>query len=495
VTQRPVKDPRRPVIVGAGQTMQRPDNPSDAVEALELMVESVKVAAADAGTTKLLADIDFVAVVSGAWGYSDPGRLIAQAIGAHSAGTGLSTVGGNSPQGYLSALAARIAEGQLDRAVLVGAETIWSRRRVRRANLRWTSTKQTGVEPSERFGQDVAMADPFAQSRGISAPVHYYPMFESAIRGSRGRTFEEHRHQLGQLWAGFNQVAVNNEHAWNRTAMSAEEIITPTAANRMVGFPYTKAMNSNWDLDQGAAVIITSYEAAVAAGISADKMVFPWVGTEATDRAEVASRRDLHSSPAIEAAGSTAFKLTGLGPDDIDHLDIYSCFPSAVQIAVAELGFGTDRQLTQTGGLTFAGGPLNNYVTHSISAMVDTLRHDPGSLGMVTANGGFLTKHALGIYSTTPPAEGFLTANAQDEADQAPTTIVDKSHHGPVAVEAYTVMHDREGATEALCALQTPTGGRTWGRVNDPTAAAEMTEVDAIGQSGSLDPEGSLTLD
>src|SRR5690606_29330895 len=131
-------------------------------------------------------------------------------------------------------------------------------------------------------------------------------------------------------------------------------------------------------------------------------------------------RADLGRSPAIAVGGARCLELGGVGVDDVAHLDLYSCFPSAVQIAAEELGIGLDRPLTVTGGLTFAGGPWNDYVTHSIATMVGVLREDPGAIGFVTANGGLISKHAFGLYSTTPPAGGFHHDAPQAAVDAVP---------------------------------------------------------------------------
>src|SRR5439155_27112090 len=172
----------------------------------------------------------------------------------------------------------------------------------------------------------------------------------------------------------FNKVAVANPYAWFRTPMTAAEIREATPDNRMVGFPYTKAMNSNWDLDQAAALVICSAGAAEACGVPRDRTVFLHAGTDAHDTPLVSNRDNLWSSPAIAAAGRKLFELAGAGVDDLAHADLYSCFPSAVQISANALGLSQGRPLTVTGGLTFAGGPLNNYVTHSIATMTGLLR-------------------------------------------------------------------------------------------------------------------------
>ena len=325
-------------------------------------------------------------------------------------------------------------------------------------------------------------------------PIQFYPLFESAIRHSRGETIEAHRDRIAALWETFNRQAVANEFAWFRTPMTAAEIRESSPSNRMVGFPYTKAMNSNWDLDQAAAVLLCSVETAEAAGVPRDRWVFPWAGTDAHDTYAVSERRDLHSSPAITAAAKKLFSLAGVGPDDVAHVDLYSCFPSAVQVGAESIGLGQDRLLTQTGGLTFAGGPLNNYVTHSIATMINVLRGDAGAVGLVSANGGFLTKHAIGLYSTEPAPRGFAAADVQAEVDAVPSTPVAEGHSGPATIEAYTVMHGADGPEVGLCTLRTAAGARTWGRVTDIVAAEAMTHEEVIGRAANLDAEGVLSI-
>lgn len=486
-------DPRTPVIVGVAQRTQKPDDLSEALEPVALMEATVVDAGNDAGAPSLLNNLDAIGVVAGAWRYSNPARIIADNIGSPGATTLLSATGGNTPQSFVNEMCARIARGDLERAVVVGAETIWSRRRLKRAGLESVVTKQNDDEPSERFQDDVQMSTEFETERGFVAPINLYPIFESAIRAQNGESHADHRARLGTLWAGFNDVAAANPYAWTRTPMTDTEIITNSAANRMVGYPYTKAMNSNWDLDQGAAILICSAASAEAAGVPRDRWIFPHAGTDAHDTYAVTERRDLHSSPAIAAAAKRLFEMTSKSPDDVDHIDLYSCFPSAVQISAAAIGLGLDRQLTQTGGLTFAGGPLNNYVSHSIAAMVGTLRNDPGTLGLVTANGGFVTKHALGLYSTEPADHPYLSEDVQDSVDDSGRTAADAGHVGAVTIEGYTVMHDKTGPEKLMAAVRTP-NGRSWATSNDAALMAEGMERELIGEAAEIDAEGLLSV-
>lgn len=482
-------DPRTPVLVGAGQFKQRPENPVEALEPVAMMGEALAAAVDDAGSPGLAARATHTWVIRGAWPYTDPAALLNARFGA-SAKTGLSTDGGNTPQSLVNEACKRITAGQADVVLIAGAEGIWSRRRARRRNERIPYTEQPDATPDEVLGVDVVMNNKVELERGLSMPINLYPVFESAFRASRGETMDAHRDRLAAMWEKFNQAAVANPYAWVRTPMTAEEIRDPSPANRLVGFPYTKAMNSNWDLDLAAALILCSAEAATAAGVPRDRWVFPHAGTDGRDTDYVSNRGDLHSSPAVRVAGRRAMELAGVGTDDIDYVDLYSCFPSAVQIAATELGLGLDRELTLTGGLTFAGGPLNNYVTHSIAAMAGKLRENPGTVGLCSANGGYLTKHAFGVYSTEPSEGGFRHQNCQDEIDRFPAVELDADYTGDATIEAYTVMHGRTPSGEfgpevALAAVRTP-NGRQWARCADPAIMDEMTQTEFIGTDVSV---------
>ncbi len=472
-------DPRTPVLVGAGQFLQRPSCTADALEPLAMMGEALQAALNDSGAPALAARATHTWVVKGAWPYTDPGALLNARFGA-TAKTGLSTDGGNTPQSMVNEACKRIAAGTADIVLIVGAEGIWSRRRARRRDERIPYTDQRDATPDEILGADVVMNSPVELERGLSMPINLYPIFESAFRAWRGESMDEHRERLGRLWEKFNQAAVANPYAWVRTPMTAEEIRTPGPDNRLVGFPYTKAMNSNWDLDLAAALVLCSATAASAAGVSVDRWVFPHSGTDGRDTDYVSNRGDLHSSPAIRVAGNRALEMAGLGTDDVHFVDLYSCFPSAVQISATELGLGLERDLTVSGGLTFAGGPLNNYVTHSIATMVGKLRESSGSVGLCSANGGYLTKHAFGIYSTTPPKAGFRYQNCQAEIDRFPSVNLNADYTGDATIEAYTVMHGHQTPEVALAAVRTPEG-RQWARSSDPSLMDEMTQVEFVG--------------
>ncbi|MEO6988360.1 MAG: acetyl-CoA acetyltransferase, partial [Aquihabitans sp.] len=392
-------DPRTPVIVAVGQLEQRVDDPATAAEPTTLMAEAARLAAVDSGSDRLLDAIDTVAVVRiFSNRYSDPGALVAADLGITTRRTIETDEGGNYPQSLANRAAGEILAGQSDVWLIGGAEA-WRSRTGAKAAGHW-STQDPDLQPTERVTNHEKLIHPNELSRRVFMPIEFYPLFENALRAAEGWTIDEHRDRLGQLWAGFSEVAAANPHAWIRRAYSPAQVREATPDNRMVGFPYTKVMNANNAVEQAAAFVMCSVDKARSLGISSDRWVFPWSGAEAHEHWFVSNRWDLAEAPAIRLAGGTALELAGVDVDDLAHIDVYSCFPSAVQIAAKELGLGSDRQLTVTGGLSFAGGPWNNYVSHSIATMADVLRADEGSVGLVTGNGGYLSKHAFGVFST-----------------------------------------------------------------------------------------------
>jgi acetyl-CoA C-acetyltransferase len=496
----PPVDPRTPVIVGAGQCVRRPGDPAPPIEPVDLMSEALRAAGADAGPTgsRLLAAADSVRVprlIS--WRYRDPGRLAAQRAGADPAESWVTPISGNSVQTLVSRSGLDILAGRNDVVLITGAEAWRTRSAARRAglDLGWTALSDQHTEATP-FGEDVPLSSGAEVAAGLAEPLVFYPMVETALRAGAGRTVEEHQLHLGRFWSRFSEIAATNPNAWTRRAFTPAEVTEPSPDNRMVGFPYPKRMTSNMFVDMGAAVIVCSFERARALGIPADRWVFVHAGADAHDHWFASHRADLRSSPAIRLAGTAALDLAGAAAADVAHVDLYSCFPSAVQVAASELGLGLGRDLTVTGGMNFAGGPFNSYPMHSVATMVDRLRSDPGTLGLVTGNGGYLTKHAIGIYGSDPPAAGrFRHRDVQAEVDALPATAFDEKPEGPATIEAYTVVHGRDGEPErAVLALTMPDGRRAWGANTEPATLRDLCRHEGVGRAAHVTPGGDTSV-
>jgi len=487
--------PRTPVIVGVGQISQRADDPADALEPIDLLAEAARRADDDCGAPGLVERADVVAIVDMvSWKYPDAGALLARRLGAESGPrTMTTTVGGNSPQLLVNELAPAIAAGDVDVALIGGAECVYTRWRARREPKTWLDWTTADDPPCrDVIGDDRPGTSDYENAHHASAPTQIYPLLETAVRAAAIRGVDDHQRAVSDLWATFAAVAAKNPHAWTQQAYTPEEIRTPGSDNRLVAFPYTKRMCANIDVDQAAALILCSYDAARAAGVPDDKLVFPLAGADAHDRFFFSERWSLAESPAIAAAGRGALEGAGVGIDDIARFDLYSCFPSAVQIALSALGLrgpagGDERPLTVTGGLAFAGGPANDYPTHAIAAMVEACRHEPGSVGMVTALGWYVTKHSVGLYSTTPPASGFRRADrtaTQVEVDRRSGREPAGSYDGHAIVEATSVLVERDGTPSlAIVSLLTPDDGRALANTRDADALTSMIKQAWEGRS------------
>jgi acetyl-CoA C-acetyltransferase len=480
------------VLVGVGQVTERPVTGADyssRKQPLDLMVEALEHAAKDSGAATMLENIDeIVAVSSFTWHTPDPALLVAERLGLDFT-TRLLSVGGNTPQKFVHDAAKRILAGELRCVAVVGAEAMYARLLARREgrDLDWVLQGDDVASPIVATN-DAAPLTAAEYAQGLNLPTNVYPLFENARRARLGWTVAQHRERLGQLWSNFARVASTNPYAWIRDAASSETITTPSADNRMVAFPYTKLLMANMPVDMAACYIMTNLEHATSLGVARDRMVFPDCGADANDHWLISDRPQFDDSPAMRElwAALNNFGVTG---DDIGHVDLYSCFPTVVQTACDVLGFDafdTQRVPTITGGLTFGGGPGNNYVTHSIASMVDVLRADPDSHGLITALGWFCTKHSWGAYRASPPRDGFRWTNAQATVDAQPR-CANEQREGTASVESYTVTHGSNGGPERLIiAARTPDGMRTWCHSTDESLMNEAESVELIGRTGEI---------
>jgi len=486
-------DPRTPVIIGTGQILQRSDSPADAMDPVAMMVEAIRAASSDAGLSSVPSPDSIRVVGLLAWNYGNPAHFIAQDLGLSPRELGLSGMGGNTPQTLVNKASVEISEGKADIVFLTGGETTRTRAKAKKANieLNW---RKTDIAPT-MVSEEMDMVHPIEFERKIYMPIQVYPMFETALRAHANRSISDHQVHISELWARFSEVAARNPYAWSRQVRTAEEIRTVSPNNRMVGFPYLKLMNSNNDVDMSAAIIICSVEKAQALGVPRDRWVFPHSGTDTHEHNFVSNRHHFYKTPAIEIGGARALQLAGVSMSDISIVDLYSCFPSAVQLGAQSLGLDITSQLTRTGGLPFAGGPWNNYVMHAIATVVNDLREKPSEKAFVWANGGYTTKHAFGVYATEPPKNGFKFAYPQDEVDALPRRDVASASDaaGSATVEAYSVMHHRDGHPEiAHVSCLLADGRRAWGETTDATVMTSMCEKEWVGTPVTLDAQGVL---
>ncbi|MHB1762485.1 MAG: acetyl-CoA acetyltransferase [Acidimicrobiales bacterium] len=505
---------RLPVIVATGHAIER----DEVVSALDLALRAAEVAFEHAPA--LRARIDTVSVVN-ILSRSGPeaARQMAGRLGLPRARTQYTTIGGNSPQWLVNRAASAISKGEMDATLIVGAEAQRSSR-IRRKLAQAEQTPQAGSAPAaagsaatspsapccETMPPFTTIGDPRAGAgqaelaAGLVAPVHIYPLFESAIAHRLGHSFAEQRRILGELMSGFTNVAAKHPFAWFPEAMQPSDLSGVTPSNRLIAEPYPKRMCAFLNVDQGAALVLTSLGVARASGL-ADEAVFCWSGADATDVWYPSERPDPGRSPGIAAAASAALDASRTGVDDLSAFDLYSCFPCAVEMAAEAISLSLDdhRGLTVTGGLPYFGGPGNNYTTHAIATMVDRLR-DQGGSGLVTGLGWYATKHSVGIYGATPPEAGWhygdtardqaaIDASAVEcltELDAATTASASTARIRATAI-ASTVMYGPEGHVTGAPVIARLDDGRHVAAAADPDELAHLAGYSLVGESVDLE--------
>lgn len=493
-------DPRTPVVVGVGQVVQRQTDLDDPRDPVALAVAALREAAQDSGAgASVLEAADAIHVVASAsWTYRDAGALVAEAVGATPRETVMSApYGGDAGQVLVNEAGESVAEGRAEVVLVCGAEAGNTLAAARKAgcDLDWP-TQGADVAPSRVVGSDREATNGPEAAAGLSVPVYTYALMDSALRARHGRTPDEQRALVTRLWSRLSEVAAQNPYAWQPEARTPEQLATVDADNRMISTPYPKLLCANLQVDLSAGLVVTSVAAATALGIAQDRWVFLHAGAAAYDEWFVSERADLASSPAIRTIGRAAFEHAGIGPDDLGHVDLYSCFPAAVQIGAAELGLpleDPDRPLSVTGGLTFAGGPGNNYGTHAVATLVQRLRRDPEAYGLSTSLGWFVTKHALGIYSARPPQQPYRAL--RPVMLPGPTRPSLPTYAGPAVVEAATAVYDRSGRPEAaIVSVLTPEGARVLVRTSEEDVVAAVVDGDPLGAEAEVAGPTSLRL-
>lgn len=481
-----------PVIIGIGFCQEKQEDPQASHEAASLMVKAVEDATRDTGSPALAKAIESITVLKGMWEYKNPGKLIADKLGCPKAKSILADVG-NLQLSALFDLCNAIAAGQQEIGVVVGGEAKYR-------ELRASITGQTVVNTVQ--GDDtpapdvyVGIPDPFATeaeaSAGIFMPVELFSIIESAIRASQGLSLGAHRDHIAKLYSEFSEIAAANPRAWSREVVSANEIRNNEGKNAMLAFPYTKKFNSQWNVNQAAAVIVCSFGKARALGLDSSRWVYPLAGVQNRHVTCLAEKKHLHTMPGVVKAGERAYALAGITPKDVTAADMYSCFPSAVQI------FGRDLKLDHipwsvSGSMAFAGGPYNHSSLDSVVRMVDVLRGGKAGsrqIGVVSNLSGIFGKQGVGIFSNQPlfiegKAKGFGFEDVTEQVaviDQPMT--VNAGYSGPARIVGYTVVHVKNAPSHAFVYCESSKGDRTVAKSTDQALLTRMLTEEFVGKT------------
>ncbi len=493
--------PLNPVIVGVGQCTWRDADPTRTP--IDGMAESARAALQSAGMENAVAAIDCVVGIPSLArqvpelaGMFTPNTAsgLAEALGMDPAVLLTSDFGGNLPQWFVNRCADDLVRGEYRAALISGCELMASLFAALRNGADVSAWQQGGRREATDLGLGKDPCLPSERAHGLFEPINAYPLFQSALRHARGWSAREQGQRLSEMVSQMSQVAAANPHAWKRDVLTPAQVLSTDAGNRMITHPYTKAMNAILAVDMAASVILTTDAHAESLGVPRENMLFLQAGAEADDVWHTAERVDFFSSPAMAECMSTALDMAGITTDSIGHFDLYSCFPSAVEVACDALGIAIDdpRGLTVTGGLMRFGGPGNNYSLHAVARMYEILTRERAGLGLVSANGGYLTKHAVGIYGhEAPPVPWHERQREQPQqrvrALEHPV-LESLPGEGRLTVEAHAVPFKGGEPISAIVVGRLDNGRRCLAHAVDPASCEALLNEDCVGRAGRIVP-------
>ncbi|WP_457553760.1 hypothetical protein [Desulfobacula sp.] len=489
---------RKVVVAGWGQITQPKKINKTPLDPMGLMMQASQRAAEMMTSKTVLNHLDGIMVVRNlSRHYRSPARQLAQNLSATPKFLSVSGIGGNSPQTLINIAAGMISRNEIDSVLIAGAEAYVQRnpdfKKIESALFR-------GI-PKNYSKDDLIGSTPLENQHGIKHPMQGFPLFETALWAASGLDLNAYLMKIGKMWSEFSKTAAGHPYAWTKSMKTPEEIITPGPANRPVAFPYTKYMNSFVTVDQGAAVILISEEAAKKYLQKNRQTVYFLGGGYAQDRQRfMIEKSDFTSSPPLKTAVEKALTRSCIHLENLDCFDLYSCFPCAVSIAKKMIGIKEDdpRPLTLTGGLGFFGGPGNNYSLHGVATLAEKISLGEKSTGLITALGWFMHKHAAGVYGSNPSKGEFKNHDVKDQkecfAGEKPVKIKDQIK-GMGTIETYTIIYtDNHEPSYAVLYGKTLDDFRFIARSCQPDILHQFTSKNWVGEKINIDYNPSKNM-
>lgn len=501
---------RTPLLAGVGQYTDHMHASSyAALSPQALAAKACAAALADSGCADLARHLDVIAAVRTVadsvtgqqrqqlapfGGPDNFPRAVARRIGVNPGLAIYSIACGDEPQVLVAEMSRRIRNGEFEAALLCGAEAAATTRSAQREGRSIDWSEAVGGQCEDRGQGTGDLLTPALEAHGMDLPLWVYPLFENRRRHLSGQTSADYATGMGRLLERFNAVAVDNPYATHRDALSAERISAVSPDNRLVSEPYTKWMVAKDGVNQGAALVLVSAGLARRLGISERRWVYPLSHAQGLEL-PIPERPDLADSPMLRHTYRTALERAGINATAVRHFDLYSCFPVVVSLALEALGIddADPRALTVTGGLPFFGGPGNNYSMHAIASMAEALRQQPGSIGLVGTNGGYLSRHAVGTYGTAAPRNDEWLAGSESPITLAPGSAppFEPSPAGHGSIESFVVVPGSAGPTGAIIGRLASSGKRFVARCRNTDAVRhEMLEADPIGKPVTVTQSG-----
>lgn len=455
-----------PIIIGVGQITEAvPEDLATASSHADLAAKAAILAMEDAQNTSLAQVID---VIAGVKTFSDSSpqhqaktgrtnnfpRSIAERIEANPKYAVYDSIGGDSPQKLVSEFAEKLAKGTCELVLLAGGEAIANTKAASKQKfpLNWSEHVEGQLEDRGRTGKKLITS--VGVSHQVIMPMQFYALMENERRASLKQNISTYAQEMGETFSKLSKVAAQNPYAVDQTGYDATTIATPSKRNPLIVAPYTKLLMAKDRVNQGAAVLMTTVGKAKALGIDESKWIYLHGYANTSDHVLI-KRPVLGQSMGMEQSLLGALANADKQSEHIHHLDIYSCFPIVVGEAkrILNIKKSDTRQLSQTGGLAFFGGPGNNYSMHAIASLVEKLRKDRDSFGLIYANGGWMSKHATGIYSAQAIEGEWQPSDSttfQNKVDKQSLLKINRQPTGEAILETYTIHYFKGFPVKAI---------------------------------------------
>ena len=473
----------KPVLVGIG-SLQQKGSFAELDEALILMEKVTLDAIEDTQAPAIKNFIDEIQVPKGYWAYRDPGKWIAEKHGFAGARTSVTKIG-VLQQNLINSACKKIIKGDIRASLIVGGEARFKKIQALKEGLDFEEM-QLLVNPDHyvKAKDDLYVAEEI-DALGMMA-VGYYAIIESAMRHKSNRSIKKHEQFLGDTYARFSEIAAQNPHAWNQKVFTSEEIQNPSSKNQRIAYPYNKLHNSSWNVNQASALILTSEEIANKLNIPISQRVYPLISSETNHMIGVIQRPDITYPVGLQLASNFLLETAKKNKIYPSLYELYSCFPVAVQLFSESLNVPENADKTITGGMPFAGGPLNNYMLHATAQMLMKIRKNTNEIGLITGVSGMMTKQALAIWGKEPVMDfESMDVTAEAEKLEIPVPMSDLKQ-GNAKIIGCTTLYEKINPSKAVFYAEDSQGHRLVLTSTDNEIINKVEEEECVGKKISF---------
>ena len=467
---------KKPVVIGLGITQQK-GSYAELDEALFLMEKVAMQAINDCGNSKIKDFIDVIDIPKGFWRYRDPGKWIAEKNNFSNAKTSVNKIG-VLQQHLINNTCNKIIKGEIRAGLILGGESRAKMIAALKEGIEYKEMELSTNPDQYVKAKDDLYGEGEAEALGLMA-VGYYAVMESAMRKSKNLNLKEHEDYLGSMYADFSEIASKNQYAASDKSISKDQIMLANSDNKPMAYPYNKYHCTSWNVSQASAILICEEGLADQLNISKQKRIYPMASSETNHMIALIQRPSLISSAGLKLASEKINEVVDKHSINLNLIDLYSCFPVAVQQFENVLNLNTKTSRTITGAMPFAGGPLNNYMLHATVQALLKLRSQSGH-SLITGVSGMMTKQSFCLWSSEYQMP-FYHADVTKKAQQLDKPIpISNAKHGNGIVIGYTVLYEGTKPTLGVFYIEDSQGERKVVTSEDKAVITSMREEEWI---------------